>query len=78
MNPAITNLDKDRERNRLLKLSTFVVVDFVKVLVHKIERENEVFKQKINKQDYLYLVNKSEDEDYLRIVDNNNNNNEQK
>jgi hypothetical protein len=43
MNPAITNLDKDRERNRLLKLSTFVVVDFVKVLVHKIERENEDF-----------------------------------
>lgn len=72
MNPAITNLDKERERNRLMKLSTFVIVDFVKVLVHKIERENDDFKQKLNKKDVFYLVNKSDDETYLRTIDNNN------
>jgi hypothetical protein len=41
LNPGIVVLDKDREKGRLMKLSTFIIVDFIRGLASKIERENE-------------------------------------
>ena len=38
MNPGIAATEKERERTRLMKLPTFLVADYVRGLVHKIER----------------------------------------
>lgn len=44
------------------------MVDFVRGLVHKIERENDEMRTYINKKDTLYLLNKSEEDPYFKSL----------
>lgn len=57
MNPGIVATEKEKERIRLLKLPTYIVIDYVRSLVHKIERQNEELKIVINKKEPLYMIN---------------------
>jgi len=50
LNPGIDLLEKDREAIRLKKLTPFVVVDFLRALMHNMEKENEDFKKILNKK----------------------------
>ena len=69
MSPGIEAIEKDREKARLLKLSTFIVVDYVRGLVHKIERENEDLRHRISQKDFFYLINAKEEpmENYVSM-----------
>ena len=53
-------MEQDRERARLLKLSTYVLADFIRGLVFKIERESEELKLAVQKRDMLYPINEPE------------------
>ena len=44
-----------------MKLPTFIVVDYTRGLVHKIEREIEDLRHRIDKKDILYRMNLCED-----------------
>ena len=61
MNPGISTTEKEREQSRLVKLSTYIVVDYTRGLVHKIEREIEDLRHCIDKKDILYRMNLCED-----------------
>eukprot|EP00347_Sterkiella_histriomuscorum_P001081 403373401 len=60
LNPGIQPTEQDREKNRLLKQSTYIVVDYVRGLVHKIEREIDDLKHKMQKKDPFYPMNQPE------------------
>jgi hypothetical protein len=53
--------EKDKEKTRMLKLTTYVLADFVRGLVYKIEREIEELKHQLQKKDPFFPMN-SKDE----------------
>lgn len=57
MNPGIMPTEKDKEKTRMLKLTTYVLADFVRGLVYKIEREIEELKHQMQKKDLFFPMN---------------------
>jgi hypothetical protein len=49
--------EKDKEKARMLKLSTYILADFVRGLVYKIEREIEEVKHLMQKKDIFFPMN---------------------
>jgi hypothetical protein len=63
MNDTIPAIDIEREKNRMMKYPTFIIVDYVRGLVHKVMRDNEEYKTVINKKDAFYIMNATTDID---------------